>query len=105
MLNKGIGVYALTSILADIWRENGISLPKLTRAFFERELRSFAVEFDWSSSGPLKGFGGDVGADEAHRILRSERARKNLSPNPPLDHRVRAAKRVARPSRSTGRNG
>jgi len=105
MLNKGIGVYALTSILADLWRENAASVQKLTRAFFARELRSFAVEFDWSSSGPLKGFGGDVGADEAHLILRGARGRTSPSTSSPLDHRVRAARRLPRPSRSTGRNG
>jgi DNA sulfur modification protein DndB len=102
MLNKGIGVYALTSLVADIWRENVNSLQKLTRAFFERELRSFAVGFDWSSSGPLKGFGGEGGADEAHLILRRERARMSSSPREP---HMRAATRVARPSQSTVRNG
>ena len=102
MLNKGIGVYALTSLLADIWRENSNSLQKLTRAFFERELCSFAVDFDWSSSGPLKGFGGEGGADEAHLILRRERAQLSASPREP---HMRAATRAARPSRSIGRNG
>jgi DNA sulfur modification protein DndB len=102
MLNKGIGVYALTSLVADIWRENPNSLQRLTRAFFERELRSFAVGFDWSSSGPLKGFGGEGGADEAHLILSRERTQMSSSPREP--HR-RAATRVARPSRSTSRNG
>lgn len=75
LLNKGVGVYALMSLLADLWAEWPGPKTKLNRAYFETELSTFAPGFDWSTSGPLKGLGGEHGAREVLEVLRRERVR------------------------------
>lgn len=72
-LTKGIGVYALMGLLADLWTEAGGDAARMTQAYFEAALASFAPDFDWSTHGPLKGLGGVTGAQEAHEKLRAAR--------------------------------
>jgi DGQHR domain-containing protein len=72
-LTKGVGVYALMGLLADLWTEAGGDPSRMTQAYFEAALSSFAPDFDWSTHGPLKGLGGVTGAQEAHKKLRAAR--------------------------------
>ena len=75
MLTKGIGLYALMRIAADIFiecRDAGRACDK--RAFITA-LADFAGAVDWSTSGPLKGFGGQGGVKAAVEHLRKVRTR------------------------------
>jgi DGQHR domain-containing protein len=72
-ITKGVGVYALMGLLADFWSEAGGDSARMTQAYFEAALSSFAPDFDWSTHGPLKGLGGVTGAQEAHEKLRAAR--------------------------------
>jgi DGQHR domain-containing protein len=74
-LTKGIGVYALMGILADLWAELRDSGLPPRRTNFASLLSDFATEFDWSTTGPLRGLGGESGAKEALTLLRSARTR------------------------------
>ena len=76
MLTKGIGVYALMEIAAEIYlecRESGRSCDK--RAFTFTALADFADSIDWSTTGPLKGLGGQGGVAAAVDYLRRARTR------------------------------
>lgn len=73
-LTKGVGVYALMGLLADLWIESSGNVSQMGRAYFEAALSDFATEFDWSTSGPLRGLGGVTGAQEA--LVRIRAARK-----------------------------
>lgn len=74
-LTKGIGVYALMGLLADLWSElRGSDLPP-GRSAFTGLLSDFATGFDWSATGPLRGLGGESGAKEALALLRATRSR------------------------------
>lgn len=75
LLAKGVGVYALMEIAADMWRESEVAL---TRDAMIVQLSDLAVEVDWSSDGPLKGLGGESGAAAAAAHLRAIRAGLNL---------------------------
>lgn len=75
MLTKGVGVYALMRIAADIvleCREAGRACDK--RAF-TTALGDFADRIDWSTAGPLKGFGGQGGVKQAVEFIRDVRKR------------------------------
>jgi DGQHR domain-containing protein len=77
LITKGIGVYALMELAADIVCEQPSSFrPDVS--FFTAVLGDFAVDFDWSSSGPLKGLGGEGGVTQAIHILREARRRARL---------------------------
>ncbi len=76
-LTKGIGVYALMDLAADLVLE----VPKGTRPnrqYFENILADFIAEIDWSRSGPLKGLGGETGAKAAIDLIRLARKKSNL---------------------------
>lgn len=72
LLTKGVGVYALMDIAADMWRESGCAL---TRDLMIARLSDVAVHVDWSSEGPLKGLGGEGGVAAAVAHLRGIRLR------------------------------
>ena len=75
MLTKGIGLYALTRIAADIFiecRDTGRACDK--RAFITA-LADFSDSVDWSTTGTLKGLGGQVGVKAAIEQLRDVRKR------------------------------
>ena len=75
ILTKGVGVYALMEIAADLFLET----PKnriCDRKYFLTALSDFALDFDWSTSGPLKGLGGQGGVKKAVELIRA--ARRNL---------------------------
>ncbi len=72
-LTKGIGVYALMGVLSDLWKESIIRGHKPDTAFFISALSDFAPTFDWTGNGPLKGLGGETGAQEALELLQRAR--------------------------------
>jgi DGQHR domain-containing protein len=74
-LTKGIGVYALMGLFADLWIELRPSELPPQEQRLTALLADFATKIDWSSSGPLRGLGGEAGAKEALTMLRSLRAR------------------------------
>ncbi len=77
MLTKGVGVYALMEIAADIVLET----PKgaaCDRRYLTAALSDFAHEFDWSTSGPLSGLGGQSGVKKAVDIIRAARRTTRL---------------------------
>ena len=76
-LTKGIGVYALMELAADLCNE--VKDPRLLiRRHFCAVLADFITQFDWSSSGPLKGLGGESGVSTAVSLIRECRARARL---------------------------
>lgn len=77
ILNKGIGVYALMDIAADIYgetRSRSDSDPRL----FVNTLLDFADQVDWSNEGPFKGLGGEGGVRIAVDYLRVARQTPQL---------------------------
>ena len=77
-LTKGVGVYALMDIAADIYLESIKLHRTCDKAYFIGALADFAPDFDWSNSGPLKGLGGEVGAKAATTAIRAARRTSRL---------------------------
>ncbi|MYH30903.1 MAG: DGQHR domain-containing protein [Acidobacteria bacterium] len=73
MLTKGIGVYALMRIAADIFIERRNADRLCDQRAFTTALADFADAIDWSTTGPLKGFGGQSGVAAAVDHLREVR--------------------------------
>lgn len=72
-LNKSIGVYSLMSLAGDFFNEAKVENAQCNQEYFITKLSDFIDQIDWSSSGPLKGFGGVTGADAALEMLRQTR--------------------------------
>ena len=72
ILNKGVGVYALMDIAADIYCETK-NRPSRAKNLFVNPLLDFADQVDWSNEGPFKGLGGEGGVKMAVDYLRSMR--------------------------------
>jgi len=68
-ITKGIGVYALMDVAADLFLEASSSGVSCDQDFFRSVLSDFICELDWSHTGPLKGLGGQTGVTEAYTIL------------------------------------
>lgn len=75
LLAKGVGVYALMDIAADMWREGG---GALTLDLMIAQLSDLSAHIDWSSHGPLKGLGGESGVSAAAAQLRAIRSRATM---------------------------
>ena len=75
MLTKGVGVYALMRIAADIYNETQAAGRPCDRRAFTTALSDFAEAVDWSTTGPLKGFGGQGGVKAAVEHIRDVRKR------------------------------
>lgn len=75
LLAKGVGVYALMDIAADMWREDGCAL---TRDRMIAHLSDLATDVDWSSEGPFKGLGGEGGVAAAVALLRAIRVQQTM---------------------------
>ena len=75
MLTKGVGVYALMRIAADIVIECREAKRPCDKRAFTTALADFAGSIDWSTSGPLKGFGGQGGVKQAVEFIREVRKR------------------------------
>jgi DNA sulfur modification protein DndB len=77
LVTKGIGVYALMEIAADLVLEcSQQGVPQAD--YFASLLGDFAIDFDWSNTGPLRGLGGQGGVKEALSIIRDARRRARL---------------------------
>lgn len=72
-LTKGIGVYALMRLAAELWKKAQNAGQDCSREYFLGVLSDFLPQFDWSHDGPLKGLGGETGADEAFEAINQRR--------------------------------
>ncbi|MDX0499548.1 DGQHR domain-containing protein [Sinorhizobium medicae] len=77
LITKGIGVYALMEIAADLVLERPSTVVPQS-SYFASVLGDFVVDFDWSNAGPLRGLGGQGGVKEALCIIREARRRARL---------------------------
>lgn len=71
-LLKGIGVYALMRIAADIFMDSSVDYHLTSDAIIVK-IFDYVNDFDWTNTGPLRGLGGESGAREAYEILRSNK--------------------------------
>jgi len=77
LINKGVGVYALMVVAADLFTENaGRGCDK---RYFVTKLAEFLTDLDWSSRGPLKGFGGEGGVTSVVALIREKRQKPQLT--------------------------
>jgi len=76
LINKGVGVYALMAIAADLYSEN--AGPACDKRYFVTSLSEFVTDLDWSSQGPLKGFGGEAGVKSVVTLIREKRKMPHL---------------------------
>lgn len=72
LVTKGVGVYALMDIAADLWTEKPEGVAADHRYFAQR-LSDFADIIDWSSTGDFDGLGGEKGARKAAARIRDVR--------------------------------
>lgn len=72
LVTKGIGVYALMDIAADMYGEARAG-QAFDKRYFAAALADFAGEFDWSTEGPLRGLGGEGGVKTAVGLIREAR--------------------------------
>lgn len=76
LITKGVGVYALMAVAADLYAENlGQGCDK---RYFVTKLAEFVTELDWSSQGPIKGFGGEGGVSSVVALIREKRKKPRL---------------------------
>ena len=76
-LTKGIGVYALMEIAADLYLEQPPSEACDAR-YFSEKLSDFITDVNWSTKGPFRGLGGRAGATAVATQLRKLRHKKKL---------------------------
>ena len=72
LLTKGIGVYAMMEIAADLYNEAPLA-RSWKRGDFANALSALAYSFDWSAEGPLRGLGGGGGVKSVVDMLRVAR--------------------------------
>ena len=77
VLNKGVGVYALMDIAADLYNE-AADTTRVDRRYFVNALSDFAQQVNWSTEGPLKGLGGEGGVRTAVDYVRDIRRRSRI---------------------------
>jgi hypothetical protein len=77
LVTKGIGVYALTELAADMVLE-ATAGTRCDAGYFAAVMGDLAPALDWGSNGPLAGLGGEGGARRAADILRQLRRRPQL---------------------------
>jgi DGQHR domain-containing protein len=78
LINKGVGVYALMTIAADLYHESESTGQPCDKKFLLARLSEFITEVDWSSTGQLAGLGGESGVKSALNIIRSVRNKRKL---------------------------
>jgi DGQHR domain-containing protein len=76
-LTKGIGVYALMDLAADLCAEAAAG-GAYDKRYFAAALTDFAPKFDWTTEGPLKGLGGESGVKTAIGLIRAARKETRL---------------------------
>jgi len=77
-LTKGIGVYSVMGIAADIYCETKLENKYFDINYLSGVLSDFVLDFDWTNSGPLKGLGGEAGVSEALKMLRRLKSRSKM---------------------------
>jgi DNA sulfur modification protein DndB len=82
LITKGVGVYALMSIAADLYEESVRAARACDRRFLMGRLSEFLNSIDWSSTGPLKGLGGEAGVKTALSYVRSARIKSLITAVP-----------------------
>jgi DNA sulfur modification protein DndB len=75
LLTKGVGVYALMSIAADLVSE--ASPRQCDKRYFAAQL-PFLASVDWSNGGDFEGLGGETGVKQAAAHLRTVREKRRL---------------------------
>lgn len=76
LVNKGVGVYALMHIAADLYLEaKGQACDK---RYFVSKLSEFITDLDWSRGGAFRGFGGETGVSTVVAAIRTARKKSNL---------------------------
>jgi hypothetical protein len=78
LLTKGVGVYSLMEIAADIYSEAASSGAVPDRLYFTNALSDFLPEVDWSAEGPLSGLGGETGVKQAVSVIRAIRGKRKM---------------------------
>jgi DNA sulfur modification protein DndB len=78
LLTKGVGVYSLMEIAADLFGEATSSNLAADKQYFTNALSDFLREIDWSAEGPLSGLGGEAGVKQAVSLLRGTRGKRNV---------------------------
>lgn len=73
LIRKGIGVYALMSMAGLFVREARTRNRRVDKDYFLEKLSDFSDRIDWSNNGPMKGFGGTHGADQAFELIKTVR--------------------------------
>jgi len=73
LITKGVGVYSLMSLAGELYREAHASGLTCDAPYYFAKLSDFIRQIDWSSNGPLRGYGGTSGADQALDLLRTVR--------------------------------
>jgi DGQHR domain-containing protein len=76
LINKGVGVYALMAIAADLCSES--AGHPCDKRYFVTKLSEFVTDIDWGSQGPLKGFGGEGGVKSVVTLIREKRKKPHL---------------------------
>jgi len=78
LINKGVGVYALMTVAADLYREAERHNVVCDRPFILKRLPDYVSCIDWSNNGDLAGLGGESGVKSAVALLRSAAAKGRL---------------------------
>lgn len=77
-VTKGIGVYSLMSLAAELFQDSQRNNLVCDPAYFVGTMSDFITQIDWTNHGHFKGFGGASGADEALVLLREFRNKSRL---------------------------
>jgi DGQHR domain-containing protein len=78
LINKGVGVYALMSVAADLFEDARLAGLACDKRFLMGKLSEFIQDVDWSSTGPLRGLGGESGVKAALAHVRGARTSRGL---------------------------
>jgi DGQHR domain-containing protein len=73
LLRKGIGVYALTRLAGVLVKEARDRRRNVDQDYFVEKLSDFCDGIDWSTHGPMNGFGGTTGVARAFELITSVR--------------------------------
>jgi hypothetical protein len=73
LITKGVGVYVLTSVAADLYEESLLAGQACDRRYLMSKLADFVADIDWSGSGDFRGLGGESGVKAALAHVRSAR--------------------------------
>lgn len=76
LISKGLGVYVLMGIAGDLFLES-MGQP-CDKRYFVTKMAEFIGDIDWSSQGPLKGFGGEGGVNSALSLIREKRKKNQF---------------------------